>query len=40
MVFECESVFVSIYIVPEVMFGVEVASDDVHVVTGFVCDVV
>ena len=26
-------------IVPEVMFGVEVASGDVHV-TGFVCDLV
>ena len=40
VVFECESVFVSVCIVLEVMFGVEVASGDVHVVTGFVCDLV
>ena len=40
VVFECESIFVSICIVPEMMFGVEVASGDVHVLTGFVYDVV
>ena len=35
-----EFVFVSVCIVPEMMFGVEVASGDAHVVLGFVCDLV
>ena len=38
--FPGESVFVSVCIVPEMMFGVEVASGDAHVVLGFVCDLV